>query len=228
MAYAAAQTVPVKKVKSLTTIGWGGANPFNPPPKSKAYDPNAPALAGYNQPPAGNNTAVPVGGTNGSLYNSADANYIRNIPTGYTPEQMLAMRNRATNTAAAGTAGSNRRVAEMMAAQGLGGSGAAIAAQAGNMRSANRDLTAALSDQDIANANAGLQGGFQKAGLLNQLMGTGLNENQLAQQASQFNTSTGNDMYKWGSEQDYGRYRDTQSDQYYRDQLALMKQQLGL
>jgi hypothetical protein len=141
---------------------------------------------------------------------------------------MLAMRNRATNTAAAGTAGSNRRVAEMMAAQGLGGSGAALAAQAGNMRSGNAALQAALSDQDIANANANLQGGYQKAGLLNQLMGTGLNENQLAQQASQFNTSTGNDMYKWSNEADYNRYRDTQSDQYYRDQLALMKKQLGL
>ena len=167
-------------------------------------------------------------GANGSIYNSKDADYIRNLPTGYTPEQELAMRNRIRATDTAQNVGSTSKMRDYMASMGLGGSGAEAAALGGLFRDQNAMRQGALSNLDISNSQTDLANRYGKAGLLNQLMGTGLAENRLAQEGDQFNTSQYNDMYKWANTTDYGRYQDRLSNSQYNSQLQMLFRQLGL
>jgi len=169
-----------------------------------------------------------TGGTNGSIYNSQDADYIRNLPTGYTPEQELSMRNRIRSTDTAQNVGSTSKMRDYMASMGLGGSGAEAGALGGLWRGQAGIRQGALSNLDISNTRTDLANRYGKAGLLNQLMGTGLEENRLGEQGRQFDTSQYNDMYRWSSEADYNRYRDTQSYSDYQKQLQIMLQQFGL
>jgi len=156
----------------------------------------------------------------GSMYQSEDANQIRNLATAYTPEQMLQMKTAATNTNAAGARGMTDRLRELMAAQGISGSGA----EAGRLQSAmlgnNANLANQMSNIDISNAQTDLSNRYQKAGMLGGLMNMGLNENQ-------FNQGLYSDLYKWGNEFDYRKGQDKLSNQQYQDQLNQMMKLYG-
>jgi len=213
-------------VQPATTAGFRvqGVNYGTPAPQSSMLNYGLPQGQGGQGAYGGYGT----GGTNGSIYNSQDAEYIRNLPTGYTPDQELAMRNRIRSTDTAQNAGGMSRMRDLMASQGLGGSGAEAAALGGLLRGQNATRQGALSNLDISNARTDLANRYGKAGLLNQLMGTGLEENRLGEQGRQFDTSQYNDMYRWSNEADYNRYLDTQSRNDYQSQLQMMLKQLGL
>jgi hypothetical protein len=169
-----------------------------------------------------------AGGTGGSIYNSGDADYIRNLPTAYTPEQSMLMKTAATNVQSAGDRGMTGRIRELMAAQGLSGSGSETGALTNAMLGSNRNLSSTMSGIDIANANQDLANRYAKGGMLNQLMGTGLDENKLAEMGRQFDVGQYNDLYKWGNETDYQRYLDRYSKGQYNDQMNQFLRMLGL
>jgi len=226
--------------------GLGGpvGYPNNPYNKKSSY---SSSMANYGQPlnqnvtnPVNQNiyqTGTPTssagGGTppgtpNSNIYGGADANYIRNLATAYTPEQILMMRNNIRQQNTGANTGGDTRLREYMAQQGLGGSGAEASAL-GNLYSKNA-MTAGnqLAGLDISNAQTDLANRYAKAGLLNNLMGTGLDENKLAEMARQFDVGQYNDMYKFGQESDYQRYLDRISKNQYNTQLQQMLQMLGL
>ena len=169
-----------------------------------------------------------VPGANGSIYNSADANYIRNLQTSYTPDQVLQMKNNARNLSTAANQGTELKLRELMGQQGMGGSGYEAANIYNQLSSQNKDLGNVLSNIDINAANTDLANKYSKAGLLNTLMGTGMDENKLSEMGRQFDIGQYNDLYKWGNETDYQRYLDRQSNNQYKDQLRQMLQMLGI
>lgn len=165
---------------------------------------------------------------NPNLYQGMDANYIRNIPTAYTPEQVAQMKTAATNVQAAGNRGMTDKIRELMAAQGLSGSGAETGALSNATLKSNANLNNTMSGIDISNAQTNLANQYNKAVHMNQLLGLGLGENQQYINMDQFNKDLYSNMYRWGKEFDYGKYRDDQSYGQYQDQLALMMKMLGL
>lgn len=169
-------------------------------------------------------TAVP----NPNIYQGQDANYIRNIATAYTPQQMAQMKTAATNVQAAGNRGMTDRIRELMAAQGLSGSGAETGAMTNAMVKSNANLANTMSGIDIANAQTDLANQYSKAGLLNQLMGIGLNENQQAIGMDQFNKGLYSDLYKWGNQFDWQKYLDRTANQKYDNQFDMMLKMLGM
>ena len=203
-----------------------GNTPYNPPGSPKKYTkPKAPSNTP--QPVPGSPTGGAAGAP-GSLYNSPDANYIRNLPTGYTPEQELAMRNRIRETQTAQNRGATTQLREVLGQQGFGGSGMELSEMGNLLGRQGAAAQGALSNLDISNAQTDLMNRYGKAGLLNQLMGTGLDENKLGEMGRQFDTSQYNQMYRWGNEQDWNRKQDISAENKYDDQLRLMLQQLGL
>ena len=227
------------------TVGLGG---------KPAVNPYASSMGGYGQPLGSpTNSTQPVNnpiystggtggtggttggggttgasGTNGSIYKSADADYIRNLPTAYTPEQVLLMKNNARNQATGASKDNETKIREMMAQQGYGGSGYEVGNVVGDMTRNQGALGSTLAGIDINAANTDMANRYAKGGLINQLMGTGLDENKLGENARQFDTSQYNDMYKWSNESDYQRYLDRLSKSSYDQQLKLLLQQLGL
>ena len=193
----------------LSPGGFGGNKP-------KAATAPAQTLSNYGAPI--NTTAGAPNQT--PIYQSADADYIRNLPTAYTPEQQLLMKSNAANQQAASTRGGTNKIRELMAAQGLSGSGAETGAFTNYMNQSNANLANTMSGIDISNANQNLSNSLAKGGLMNNLMGLGLNENQFGQ-------GLYSDLYKWGKEFDYNKYRDDQSYGQYQDQLDMMKKMLG-
>jgi hypothetical protein len=165
---------------------------------------------------------------NRNLYGGQDANTIRNLPTAYTPEQLLQMKNNAANQNAVSAQGMNDRIRELMAAQGLSGSGSETGAMTKAMLGSNANLQNAMSGIDMENSRLGLQNQYAKAGLLNQLMGFGMQENNLAEQARQFNQGQYNNMYQFGKNFDYNKGLDDKSLQMYKDQLAQMMAMYGM
>jgi hypothetical protein len=165
---------------------------------------------------------------NQNLYQGQDANYVRNLATGYSPQQVAQMKTSATNVQAAGNRGMNERIREMMAAQGLSGGGAETGALTNAMVKSNANLGNTMSGIDISNAQTDLANRAQKAGMMNQLLGTGLNENQQYINMDQFNKGLYSDMYKWGKQFDYGKGQDALSNQQYQDQLEMMMQMYGM
>lgn len=165
---------------------------------------------------------------NQNLYQGQDANYVRNLATGYTPQQVAQMKTSATNVQAAGNRGMNERIREMMAAQGFSGSGAETGALTNAMVKSNANLGNTMSGIDISNAQTDLANRAQKAGMMNQLLGLGLNENQQYINMDQFNKGLYSDMYKWGNQFDYGRGQDALSNKQYEDQLEMMMQMYGM
>lgn len=171
---------------------------------------------------------TPAAVPNPNIYQGQDANYIRNLATAYTPEQMAQMKTAATNVNAAGARGMTNRIRELMAAQGLSGSGAETGALSSAMLKNNANLANTMSGIDISNAQTDLSNRYNKAGLLNQLMGIGLNENQQAIGQDQFAKNLYADMYKWGNQFDYQKYLDAQSNKNYQDQFEMMMKLYGL
>lgn len=208
------------KVSPTGKLGPGGAKPNTGSQTLSQYGTPLSQTSQQMTSPA----AVP----NPNIYQGADANYVRNIATSYTPEQMAQMKTAATNVNAAGSRGMTDRLRELMAAQGLSGGGA----EAGRMQSAmlgnNAQLANTMSNIDISNAQTGLSNQYQKAGMLSNLMGLGLNENAQAIGQDQFGKGMYSDMYKWGNQFDYQKQQDTQSNNQYQQQLELMLKQLGL
>ena len=133
--------------------------------------------------------------------------YLKGIPTGYTPEQELAMRNRVRSTDTAQQAGGINRMSELMAARGLAGSGAESSGISGLIRGQNAARQGALSNIDLSNAQLGLQNQYAKAGMLNQL--TGMGEN-----ARQFNYGQDSNMYQFGKgfDENQRQYNQQRSD----------------
>jgi hypothetical protein len=186
----------------------------------------AQSLTKYGTPlPINTGATTPL--PNQGLYQSADAEYIRNLPTAYTPEQALMMKTNATNVNAAGTRGMTDRLREVMAAQGLSGGGAEAGRLQSAMLGSNANLANQMSGIDISNANQNLQNSMQKGGMIGNLMNLGLNENQLAQQGNQFNQGIYSDLYKYGTNMDYQKYLDQLSNQQYNDQYQLMLKMMG-
>ncbi len=169
-------------------------------------------------------TAVP----NPNIYQGADANAIRNLNTGYSNEDMLKMKTAGTNVNAAGTRGMTDQIRELMAAQGRGGGGAETGALTNAMLGSNRNLANTMSGIDISNTQTDLSNQYQKAGMLGNLMGMGLQENQQAIGQDQFNKNLYGDMYRWGSEFDYGKGQDAKSQNMYQQQLDMMLKMYGL
>ena len=92
----------------------------------------------------------------------------------------------------------------------------------------NANLASQMSGIDISNAQTDLSNRYQKAGLLNQLTGMGMQENQ-------FNQGLYSDLYKFGQgmdfqnkQFDYGKSQDALSNQQYMDQLQQMYKMMGL
>jgi hypothetical protein len=175
--------------------------------------------------PISYNPATPTGITN-------QMDYTKGLSTAYTPEQELAMRNRIRSTDTAQNAGNTQRIRDYMASVGLGGSGQEASALMNAMRGQNATRQGALSNLDISNAQTGLQNRYAKAGMLNQLTGMGEQARQsdianLTNQ-QQFNTAQGNNMFQWGKEFDWNKYKDEQTQGDYDQRLALLYQQLGI
>lgn len=180
-------------------------------------------LSGYSE-----GMTAPMTVPNQNIYQGADANAIRNLNTGYSNEDMLKMKTAATNVNAAGTQGMNTRIAELMAAQGLSGSGAETGALTNAMLGSNRNLASTMSGIDISNAQTDLSNQYQKAGMLGNLMGIGLQENQQAIGQDQFNKGLYSDLYKWGNQFDYQKGQDAKSQNMYNQQLQMMLKMYGL
>lgn len=171
---------------------------------------------------------APMTVPNQNIYQGADANAIRNLNTGYSNEDMLKMKTAATNVNAAGTQGMNTRIRELMAAQGLSGSGSETGALTNAMLGSNRNLASTMSGIDISNAQTDLSNQYQKAGMLGNLMGIGLQENQQAIGQDQFGKSLYSDLYKWGKQFDYQKGQDATSQNMYNQQLQMMLKMYGL
>lgn len=171
---------------------------------------------------------TPMQVPNPNIYQGADANAIRNLNTGYSNEDMLKMKTAATNVNAAGTQGMNTRLRELMAAQGLSGSGAETGALTNAMLGANRNLASTMSGIDISNAQTDLANQYAKAGMLGNLMGIGLQENQQAIGQDQFNKNLYSDMFKFGQQFDYQKYLDALSNNRYQDQFDMMMKMYGM
>jgi hypothetical protein len=148
-----------------------------------------------------------------------DADYIRNLPTAYTPEQTLLMKSSLTNQAAAQNRGGMSRISELMAARGLSGSGAESGAISNFLLNNARNLQAGTSNIDIQNANQNLQNSLAKGGLINSLIGQGAD-------LSKYYAGLNSDMYKFGTQFDYNKYRDTQNYNDYQKQYDLYLQML--
>jgi len=182
-----------------------------------------------------NPNAKKNGGTTGGVmdqYNQATAQgtvpqnvtnqmaAISQLPTGYTPAQQLAMRNRiaATDTAQAG--GGLNRISEIMAARGLGGSGFEGSTMGGYLRDVTGARQNALSNLDLDNARLDLSNRYNQAGMMNQLTGMG-------EQGRQFGVGQGNEMFKYGTSFDeQKRLADQGRSDYYR-QLEEWKNELN-
>jgi hypothetical protein len=149
----------------------------------------------------------------------ADADYIRNLPTAYTPEQTLLMKSNLTNQAAAQNRGGINRISEIMAARGLSGSGAETGAISNFLLNNARNLQSGTSNIDINNANQNLQNSLAKGGLINSLIGQGAD-------LSKYYSGLNSDMYKFGTQFDYNKYRDTQNYNDYQKQYDLYLQML--
>ena len=146
---------------------------------------------------------------------------VESMQVGYTPEQELAMQNRIRVTNTAQAAGGVNRLSEMMAAQGLGGSGAVGSAVGSFLRGQNAARQGALSNLDISNAGLANQNTYQKGNMLNQL--TGMGEN-----ARQFDRGQDSDMYKYGTSFDEGKRQYDQQRGDYMKQLQDMFNKYGL
>jgi hypothetical protein len=138
--------------------------------------------------------------------------YTKDIPNGYTPAQELAMRNRIRATDTAQNSSGMNRIAELMAARGLSGSGAEVSALGSMIRGQNATRQGALSNLDISNAQLTNQNAFQKAGMLNQL--TGMGEN-----ARQFDQGQSANMYQFGTQFDESKRQYDQGRNDYNKQL---------
>jgi len=148
-----------------------------------------------------------------------DADYIRNLPTAYTPEQTLLMKSNLTNQAAAQNRGGINRISEIMAARGLSGSGAETGAISNFLLNNARNLQSGTSNIDINNANQNLQNSLAKGGLINSLIGQGAD-------LSKYYSGLNSDLYKWGTEFDYNKMRDTQNYNDYQNQFAIYMKML--
>lgn len=144
---------------------------------------------------------------------------INKLPTGYTPEQQLAMRNRIAATSGAQTGGGLNRIAEMMAARGLGGSGAEVGAMGGYLRDVAGSRQNALSNLDMSNAQLDLSNQYNRAGMLNQLAGMG-------EQGRQFGVGQGNQMFQYGTTFDEQKRLADQGRNDYYNQLEEWKKSL--
>jgi hypothetical protein len=173
-------------------VPWGNNKP-PVPPKTTAQ--------AYVQPP----TVTP------QLIQS-QIDYTKGIPNGYTPAQELAMRNRIRATDTAQNSGGMNKISELMAARGLSGSGAEASALGGMLRGQNATRQGALSNLDISNAQLSNQNAFQKAGMLNTLVGLGEN-------ARQFDQGQGANMYQFGTQFDENKRQYDQGRSDYNKQL---------
>lgn len=145
---------------------------------------------------------------------------ISEMPTGYTPAQQLAMRNRiaATDTAQAG--GGMSRIAELMAARGLSGSGAETSAMGNYLRDITGARQSALSNLDLSNAQLDLSNRYNQANMMNQLTGMG-------EQGRQFGVGQYNNMFQYGTSFDeQQRLAEQGRNDYYR-QLEEWKKSLA-
>lgn len=174
---------------------------------------------GYNTyaPPAPQ-TAIPLGSNNpyasyypaqtsapaidNSTFNQAWGQ-TQNLRTGYTPAELMAMRNRAQNAATGSQGAQTSALNNQFTRSGMSGSGAAAAALANMGLQNQQNLMNTLSGFDIANANQELQNQYNKQSAINSLAGMGLNYNQLGEQARQFNQ--GLDHQKWQDTQSAAR-----------------------
>lgn len=138
--------------------------------------------------------------------------YLKNIPTGLTAEQELAMRNRIRSTDTAQTQGGYNKIRELMAAQGLSGSGAEQSGILSMLRNQSATRQGALSDLDINNANMNLQNQYNRAGLLNNMVGMG-------EQARQFGLGQAQNMYQYGTSLDESTRQYDQQRNDYQQQL---------
>ena len=152
---------------------------------------------------------------------TAQKDYVKGLSTAYTPEQELAMKNRIRSTDTAQNAGATQRIRDLMASQGLSGSGAETAALGNMVRSQNATRQGALSNLDISNAQTDLSNQYNKANMLNSLTNTG-------EGARQFDTNANNDLFKWGKSYDWQKYMDQTNRQDYLTQIQDMYKQLGL
>jgi len=152
---------------------------------------------------------------------SQQMDYLKDIPTGLTPEQELAERNRIRSTDNAQMGAGTDRVRELMAAQGLSGSGAETSNIMNLMRNQANTRQGALSNLGIEQARMGLANQYNKAGLMNSL--TGMGEN-----ARQFDLGQAGNMYQYGTsfDEDSRRYKQQRSD--YQKQLEEWLNQLNL
>lgn len=185
--------------------GFGGGQKPKPVSVMDKYNPETTVTATQG--------AVPQGITD-------QMNNISQLPTGYTPAQQLAMRNRiaATDTAQAG--GGMNRIAEMMAARGLGGSGAETGAMGNYLRDISGARQSALSNLDLSNAQLDLSNRYNQAGLMNQLTGMG-------EQGRQFGVGQYNNMFQYGTSFDEQRRLADQGRNDYYQQLEEWKKSLG-
>jgi hypothetical protein len=138
--------------------------------------------------------------------------YLKNMPQGLTAAQELAMRNRIRSTDTAQTRGGYNKIRELMAAQGLSGGGAEQSGILSMLRNQAATRQGALSDLDIANANMNLQNQYNKAGLMNSMVGAG-------EQARQFGLGQAQNMYQFGAAQDESTRQYDQQRNDYQQQL---------
>jgi hypothetical protein len=143
---------------------------------------------------------------------------MQDLPTGYTPQQMLMMRNKAQSTAGSFNKGASEAIKSAMAAQGLSGGGAEIQAIANAQRGKSQDIQNALSNQDISNANTDLQNQYAKA---NMIGNSGMNWANLGENQKQFNQNLDANMYQWGNQENWNRQQYAQQ-QNQQNQLAQM------
>jgi hypothetical protein len=167
----------------------------------------------YNYNPQGTSA-----GTSDAVNQQLD--YLKNIPTGLTAEQELAMRNRIRSTDTAQTRGGYNKIRELMAAQGLSGGGAEQSGILSMLRNQSATRQGALSDLDINNANMSLQNQYNKAGLMNSAVGMG-------EQARQFGLGQAQNMYQFGASLDESTRQYDQQRNDYQQQLQDWLDKMG-
>lgn len=161
------------------------------------------------------------------------------LPTSFTPQDQLAMRNRIRATQTAQNQGNEMKIRDLMARQGLSGSGAETAAMGNMLRGNSASAQSALSNLGIENARTNLSNIYNRAGMTNQLtgmaeqgrqfnVGTQLDLSRLGEQGRQFDTSTLGDMYKYQNNFDYQAAQDAQAKAEYDRQLRILLDQLGI
>ena len=218
--------------------GLGTYAAWGPPANPTIKKPIVPVVPSQTPPPAYQAPNINYTPQVNPLITSAISS-TQALPTSFTPQDQLAMRNRIRATESAQNQGNEMKIRDLMARQGLSGSGAETAAMGNMLRGNSASAQSALSNLGIANAQTNLSNLYNRAGMTNSLtgmaeqgrqfnVGNQMDLSRLGETGRQFDTSTLGDMYKYQNNFEYQAAQDAQAKAEYDRQLRLLLSQLGI